>query len=211
MRGGQPCAEAVHESVPSEALFRSRKLLTPLPPTHSSSVASSWTGKGAPSYRNGMNVVLMHKPRGSKGLWYPIDQGDFIRVTKGKGKRLKLEVRANTNINSSSNDFRVSLVVDGTQLVPAGGEGGLVVESIRTVPSCSDGTTAACVTEVLLKLSRLSRRISIIVHAKTTDSVAIEARSIEFSAHNNGKERYTSLSPSILTPSSFTFLSCILR
>jgi hypothetical protein len=135
---------------------------------------------------NEMNVVLMHKPRGSKGVWFPIDQGDFIRVTKGKGKRLKLEVRTATDI---SQDIHLSLVVDGAQVIPSGEENGLVVESVRSVPSCTNGTAA---TEASLKLSRLARRIAVVVRATTADPVprTLEARTVEFSAHNNGKERY---------------------
>jgi hypothetical protein len=142
---------------------------------------------------NGMSVVLMHKPRGSKGVWFPVEQGGFIRVTKGKGKRLKLEVRTATNI---SQDIHLSLMVDGNLVIPSGGESGLIVESVRSIPSCSNSTVTVAVTEVTLKLTRLSRRLAVIVRAKTTDPVprTLETRSIEFSAHNNGKERYFTIS-----------------
>eukprot|EP01114_Cavostelium_apophysatum_P010260 TRINITY_DN2377_c0_g1_i1.p1 TRINITY_DN2377_c0_g1~~TRINITY_DN2377_c0_g1_i1.p1 ORF type:complete len:776 (+),score=206.62 TRINITY_DN2377_c0_g1_i1:2458-4785(+) len=39
-----------------------------------------------------LEVVLFHKPKGSKGLWKRVENGDKLRVTKGNGKRLKLQI-----------------------------------------------------------------------------------------------------------------------
>lgn len=155
-------------------------------------------GSGGAGSAPGISVVLLHKPRGSKGVWYPIAQGDHIRVTKGKGKRLKLEVKSSVDL---SQDVNVFLVLDGgAQVMGSGGDSGLIVESIRNLPPSPSGTstpsgtaTPLSVTELSLKLSRLSRRLSILVRAKAREgnsSYILEARSIEFSAHNNGKERY---------------------
>jgi hypothetical protein len=41
-----------------------------------------------------VEVNLYHKPRGNGGVWQMVEQGNRIRVTKGKGKTLKLEVKA---------------------------------------------------------------------------------------------------------------------
>jgi hypothetical protein len=41
-----------------------------------------------------VEVNLYHKPRGNGGVWQLVEQGNRIRVTKGKGKTLKLEVKA---------------------------------------------------------------------------------------------------------------------
>ncbi len=151
-------------------------------------------GGGGVVHQHEMSVVLLHKPRGSKGVWYPIAQGDHIRVTKGKGKRLKLEVRTNVEL---SQDVNVFLVVDGGCLMPAGADSGLLVETIRSVPASSQQQSQQSPLsnslELSLKLSRLSRRISILVRSTTKDVSPLEmleARTIEFSAHNNGKERY---------------------
>lgn len=169
--------------------------VVPPSPSHSSSSSSSSVedrGKGK------VNVILLHKPRGSKGVWHPIAQGDHIRVTKGKGKRLKLEVRSNVEL---AQDVVVSLVLDGgAQVLSSGSDSGLVVESIRSLPPAPatppatppSSSAGVYVTELSLKLSRLSRRLAIMVRTKIRDnpSSMLEARSIEFSAHNNGKERY---------------------
>jgi hypothetical protein len=37
------------------------------------------------------DLAILHKPRGSKGLWQRVENNDKLRVTKGKGKRLKLQ------------------------------------------------------------------------------------------------------------------------
>jgi hypothetical protein len=39
-------------------------------------------------------VSLYHRPRGSKGLWQLIGPGDKVRITTGKGKRLKLTIKS---------------------------------------------------------------------------------------------------------------------
>ncbi|GAM28722.1 hypothetical protein SAMD00019534_118980 [Acytostelium subglobosum LB1] len=39
-----------------------------------------------------LKIDLYHKPRGSKGTWVPIGANDQIRVTEGKGKRIKMIV-----------------------------------------------------------------------------------------------------------------------
>ena len=41
----------------------------------------------------GLQISLLHKPRGSQGVWCPVQPGEGIRVTKGKGKRLKLQIK----------------------------------------------------------------------------------------------------------------------
>lgn len=57
-------------------------------------------------------VVLQHKPRGLKGAWCNVEQGQRIRVTKGKGKRLKLEIR----IAEESLAASISLRLDKLQI-----------------------------------------------------------------------------------------------
>ena len=37
-------------------------------------------------------LFLLHKPRGSKGLWQPVQPGEKLRVAKGKGKKLRLQL-----------------------------------------------------------------------------------------------------------------------
>lgn len=35
---------------------------------------------------------MFHRPRGASGLWQPVFEGEGLRVTKGKGKKIKLSV-----------------------------------------------------------------------------------------------------------------------
>ncbi|EFA75613.1 hypothetical protein PPL_11119 [Heterostelium album PN500] len=46
------------------------------------------------SFEGQIKIDLYHKPRGSKGTWMVINSGDQIRVTEGKGKRLKMIVHS---------------------------------------------------------------------------------------------------------------------
>lgn len=39
-----------------------------------------------------VDVILLHKPRGSKGAWVPVENGCKLRVTKTKGKVCRTSV-----------------------------------------------------------------------------------------------------------------------
>lgn len=41
-----------------------------------------------------LEVVILHRPRGASGLWQPVQENEGLRVTKGKGKKIKLVVTA---------------------------------------------------------------------------------------------------------------------
>ena len=56
---------------------------------------------------------LLHKPRGSKGLWQNVENGDKLRVTKGKGKRLKLQIQLPEGFkydDSDKNNIHLQLI-----------------------------------------------------------------------------------------------------
>jgi hypothetical protein len=59
-------------------------------------------------------VYVQHKPRGSKGVWQNVEPCQRLRVTKGKGKRLKLEILVNDPTLPSgplSDKYRVDKIV----------------------------------------------------------------------------------------------------
>lgn len=139
-----------------------------------------------------VDVLLFHKPRGCKGVWQRIEQSDALRVTKGKGKWLKLEVRSRYDF--SVNDLEVYLV-DATSAteIAAGalqhaGDEGFVIENTST-----STTTSGQVVEMEIKLDRVCKRLQFFatIVADTLDGTrsTFTGRSIEFSAHNNGKAR----------------------
>jgi len=61
-----------------------------------------------PSNLPEMKLTLYHKPRGSGGIWKPVAEGDAIRVTKDKGKKLRLRIECNFDFDW--NELDVSLV-----------------------------------------------------------------------------------------------------
>eukprot|EP01132_Coremiostelium_polycephalum_P002814 gene2814-3499_t len=88
---GEP--PAIHDVIPQEQKlphlhFYSQQSTIP---AHSGAPSLAMTQPSA-SVFEGIKIDLYHKPRGSKGTWMPIFNGDHIRVTEGKGKRLKMIV-----------------------------------------------------------------------------------------------------------------------
>lgn len=53
------------------------------------------------------SLIMLHKPRGSKGVWQIVENKSKLRVTKGKGKRLKLQYQVQL---SEEQDVQVVLL-----------------------------------------------------------------------------------------------------
>lgn len=56
---------------------------------------------------------ILHKPRGSKGQWQNVTYGEKLRVTKGKGKRLKLQIQLPEGFkydDSDRNNIQLQLI-----------------------------------------------------------------------------------------------------
>lgn len=60
-----------------------------------------------------MDIIIYHKPRGCKGVWQKIEQGNAIRVTRGKGKWLKLEIRCLFELKAKDIDVYLVDVTKG--------------------------------------------------------------------------------------------------
>jgi len=52
-----------------------------------------------PDMKETETLLLFHKPRGSKGVWHQVKFRDKIRVTKGKGKRIRLQCSISQSID----------------------------------------------------------------------------------------------------------------
>lgn len=71
--------------------------------------------------QSSLEVSLSHKPRGSKGVWQKVVQGDKLRVTKGKGKRLKLEARTAYEFDQASVQVQLIDLEHTTPCISANG------------------------------------------------------------------------------------------
>eukprot|EP01119_Soliformovum_irregulare_P008314 TRINITY_DN21443_c0_g1_i1.p1 TRINITY_DN21443_c0_g1~~TRINITY_DN21443_c0_g1_i1.p1 ORF type:complete len:548 (-),score=67.82 TRINITY_DN21443_c0_g1_i1:129-1772(-) len=119
-------------------------------------------------------VILSHKPRGSKGVWQQVHKDEKLRVTKGKGKRLRLEVQLNDDCQSDTTKlFLTSL--DGD--VPTVLTEGVTLEAAKTV-----GTLL----EMEIKLYEVCKRLQFLVQVQTHSGATVSGRSIEFMTHNSG-------------------------
>ncbi|PRP84245.1 cell wall surface anchor family protein [Planoprotostelium fungivorum] len=162
----------------------------------SSSPASDFNNPTLPQTINNdsqLEVVLLHKPRGSQGIWQPVPPGAGLRVTKGKGKRLKLQIKSTQHIEK--NNLEITMMDLMTSV--ASNEGFEVEHSFEVI--------SPLLTELELKLSRYYKRGQFIVTAKTPMGL-LTAKSIEFCSHNNGKQTKSDALP---TPSIPSFSSTV--
>jgi len=119
-------------------------------------------------------VILSHKPRGSKGVWQQVHKDEKLRVTKGKGKRLRLEVQLNDECQSDSTKlFLTSL--DGD--IPTVLTEGVTLEAAKTI-----GTLL----EMEIKLYEVCKKLQFLVQVTTHSGATVTGRSIEFITHNSG-------------------------
>jgi len=156
-------------------------------------------------------VDLFHKPRGSKGVWLSVEWREKLRVTKGKGKRMKLEIGGlpndllnnvfdvgNTTVSVVCGRFSISigtslLYVELVCLDNCGNEKkefsidsdpDFVYESMKSV-------SGRIIIE--LKLFRVGFRLQFSVLTKTSAEKNYFGKSVEFSTKNNGMNSGISL------------------
>ncbi len=112
-----------------------------------------------------------------------IEAGTPLRVTKGKGKWLKVEIKNRfEEIHPADVDLFL-LNSDETpveRLFHTEDEG----VSIENVTECNEDRLWGI--DIELKLDRVCSRLHFEVLAKTSEGI-VRTKSIEFSAHNNGK------------------------
>eukprot|EP01117_Protostelium_nocturnum_P017416 TRINITY_DN7089_c0_g1_i1.p1 TRINITY_DN7089_c0_g1~~TRINITY_DN7089_c0_g1_i1.p1 ORF type:complete len:608 (-),score=224.49 TRINITY_DN7089_c0_g1_i1:39-1862(-) len=135
-----------------------------------------------------LEVILMHKPRGSQGIWQPVPPGAGLRVTKGKGKRLKIQIKSNIEFDKSRVDILMLDLMTTVQTTE-----GFAVEQMFEIDS-------PYMTELELKLSRYYKRCQFIVSVKTALG-PIKSKTIEFCSHNNGKQTKSDALPTPSIPS----------
>lgn len=113
-----------------------------------------------------------------------MESKDALRVTKGKGKWLKLEIQSHLQLKPSDMEVFLLDVSGGTppKLEHTPDEGITIVGN-----TCSTSMGIYTV-DVELKLDRVCKKLQFWVIAKTAYGTAI-GKSIEFSAHNNGKAK----------------------
>jgi hypothetical protein len=144
-------------------------------------VAPGYSPGGPSGFEAKMSVVLTHKPRGQRGVWMPVESNGRIRVTKGKGKRLRVEVRCNFRIEWHDVHLRLYDCIAGSN---APNEE-FAIDSKKS--SLSDDAIEAVIE---LTLTKLSKKLQFIVTLHTATGLHMEGKSVTFTAHNNGKDRY---------------------
>jgi len=123
-----------------------------------------------------LQVLLTHKPRGSKGVWQEVNRGEKLRVTKGKGKRLKLDIKMPEKFTYDPNRIRLALI-DLDSSPPAIFMDGFSIEAMKE----SGGSIQ---TEV--KLLTVCKNLQFIVYILNRENHSISGKSCEFFTHNSG-------------------------
>jgi hypothetical protein len=126
-------------------------------------------------------IELFHKQRGGKGVWNEIEHGNFIRVTKNVGKKVKLVVRSSVKFDKSQINVKLVDLIhpDGTEK-----EGSYQVETFAVKENEIGGTNA----EYELKIFILSKKLEFRIEIKSGYG-HFRAESICFGTHNSGKQR----------------------
>lgn len=127
--------------------------------------------------RDGLDIQLLHKPRGSQGVWYPVKLAEGLRVTKGKGKRLKLKLRSNEPFDKGHIEIGLVDMTDQSSAVAT--KDGFVVESVADIDD-------PCAMELEVRLTKYCKRLQFLVITKTQTRI-IQGQTVEFCSHNNGK------------------------
>lgn len=148
-----------------------------------------------------VRVVLSHRVRNAEGGWHwqPVAAQDQIRVTKNRGKVLRFSVDALLPYRPT--DVQVYLA-DYEDTAPAGA---VAVASLPGVRLSKDGLslqsisepvkvipdqlpeTASYMSEVIAKLTKISRQLQVFVVINTNTNELVGC-SVEFQTHNTGKK-----------------------
>eukprot|EP01119_Soliformovum_irregulare_P000613 TRINITY_DN10435_c0_g1_i1.p1 TRINITY_DN10435_c0_g1~~TRINITY_DN10435_c0_g1_i1.p1 ORF type:complete len:573 (-),score=106.68 TRINITY_DN10435_c0_g1_i1:68-1786(-) len=125
-----------------------------------------------------LEAIVLHKPRGSKGIWRPIGDDERLRTTKDKGKRLKVEIHLSSQLCRPAGQITLALISSNGQII----SDGYSVESIKSFE-----TTI----EVEIKVFLLSKgfRVSVtipVTHGNDSTVFVQTATSKELTTHNSG-------------------------
>ncbi|ELR17319.1 uncharacterized protein ACA1_060460 [Acanthamoeba castellanii str. Neff] len=154
---------------------------TSLPSTPITTAASTTTTTAGGS---SIEIDLCHKPRGSGGVWFPLEQDQPLRVTKGMGKRLRVAVHSRRPFAWEELTLTLVDLTTGRTCPEM-----LSFPHKSTLKEEPDGSTRA---EVEVKIERLCSRLYIRVAIAAAPSGGggggwtWEGRSGSFLTHNNG-------------------------
>lgn len=133
--------------------------------------------------------MILHKPRGCKGVWHSVQNSDALRVTRGKGKWLKVKLESRFFFSKDVDLYLVDLISNPSGKLEHSQEPGYLVESISDVVDDSKG---GYFVEIELKLDRICKKLQFVaLFSLVGPNQQIignqRAHSIIFGTHNNGK------------------------
>jgi len=133
---------------------------------------------------NFIKLIVLHKPRGSKGLWQRVETTDKLRVTKGKGKRLKLQFLLpqgfQCDVPITEANLKIQLVQPDQSPSHASAPG----SETEFVFECAKVFNQLI--EVEIKLFKISKQLQFIVQVRSQTNETILGKSVEFATHNSG-------------------------
>mmetsp|Transcript_26829 Transcript_26829/g.29913 ORF Transcript_26829/g.29913 Transcript_26829/m.29913 type:complete len:791 (+) Transcript_26829:113-2485(+) len=144
--------------------------------------------------QNSSNIfvaTVLHKPRGKGGKYVTIEEGQRIRVTRDRGKRLRVVLETVVTCDWS-NAFQLLLDdvnEDGTVIQTYDANGpGFDIEANRMRQSTPLGNEPPRYTiELEIKVYLIHRRLRFRVCASSTSGQLHEGRTVEFYTHDSGR------------------------
>jgi len=129
-------------------------------------------------------LFLLHKPRGSKGLWQAVETGEKLRVAKGKGKKLRLQLNLpNWLPYEDLEQDKIQL-----QLVECERSTTSPMPEMQSNPYfvIENVTIQGNMLQIEVKLFKISRKLQFVLCLQGKSGQTMQSKTIEFVTHNSG-------------------------
>jgi hypothetical protein len=124
-----------------------------------------------------MSVTVLHKPRGSKGIWEKVLNGDVLRVTREKGKRLKIQCQSDVEFNAATIQISIIDLMNAETFCD-----GVAVERYHIL---EEGNKFTVELEVKLYVARRRLQLTVCAASKTGDGY-VGGFSVPFKTTSSG-------------------------
>jgi len=173
-----PTSEEFREVFGNDILDQMEPFLNP-------NLFSNWDRSEEEIKSKRIELTLYHRPRGSKGVWKIISEGDKVRVTTGKGKRLKLSINSSEQIPN----LKLDVLQKAIKLYDlSDNETNSVTQNGFTIQSVEHSNK---IIDYHINVEKGGPKLQFgfflkLVSSEPNQFQTLEGRSVEFATHNSG-------------------------
>lgn len=131
------------------------------------------------------SLEILHKPRGSKGVWTRITMGQRVRVTHGRGKNLQIHIWSKEKLQASN--IRLSLEEKTDGIWNTYNPSGFSVELQHKPIMDHNNLHCPHLLQIDVKLYVIHKLLSFVVEMNQSDGSSLKLRSVELWTHNSGR------------------------